>query len=165
MPIVPFHGLPENARVWIFASDRPLGETQTDLLLAEVDRYLAGWQAHGAPLHCARQWRADRFLAVGVDPTTANASGCSIDGLFRALQALEPLIGSRLVGGGRVFYRDSTGAARSVARDEFGELVDQGAVTRDTTVFDTTVSSVLAWKERFERPAGDAWTATFFADA
>ena len=47
------------------------------------------------------------------------ASGCSIDGLFRTLQTLERALGTRLVAGGRVFYRDARGAVCAVSRAEF----------------------------------------------
>src|SRR5258708_25662393 len=105
MPIVPFRELPDSARIWVFASDRELPGAPADTLLAAVDAFLAGWKAHGVPLRCAREWRDDRFLAVGVDVTAENASGCSIDGLFRTLQQLQREIGAQLVGGGRRFYR------------------------------------------------------------
>src|SRR5258708_6404279 len=109
MPIVPFDTLPDSARVWVFASDRPLDGDRANELLAAVDEYLATWSAHGVPLRCGREWRDARFLAIGVDITAENASGCSIDGLFRRLQQLEQSLGSRLVGGGRVFFRTQSG--------------------------------------------------------
>ncbi|MDQ3673342.1 MAG: ABC transporter ATPase, partial [Gemmatimonadota bacterium] len=83
MPIVEFEDLPDSSRVWVFGSDRRLEEEEAVMLLEEVDRFLAGWKAHGAPLTVGRNWRHDRFLAVAVDQSTAGASGCSIDGLFR----------------------------------------------------------------------------------
>jgi hypothetical protein len=100
MPVVSFDSLPANARVWVFASDRPLRGEDSRALLAEVDRFLDEWKAHGSPLRSAREWRNDRFLAIGIDPTVEQASGCSIDGLFRGLQALESSLGTRLVAGG-----------------------------------------------------------------
>ena len=161
MPAVAFTLLPDDARVWVFASDRPLRGKESEQLLAEVDAFLAQWKAHGAPLRCAREWRDDRFLAIGVDPTVEQASGCSIDGLFRTLQQLERTIGSRLVGGGRVFYRTKAGI-ETASRDEFAERVRTGDVARETPVFDTSLTGAGDWRQNFERPAGQAWTATFF---
>jgi hypothetical protein len=88
MPIVPFDALPNESRIWIFASDRVVAGAAADTLLAAVDQFLSAWRAHGVPLRCARDWRDDRFLTVGVDVNEENASGCSIDGLFRELQQL-----------------------------------------------------------------------------
>lgn len=161
MPIVPFTTLPDDARVWVFASDQPLSGAVADTLLATVDQFLSDWKAHGVPLRCARDWRDDRFLAIGVDVNAENASGCSIDGLFRTLQQLERSIGTRLVGGGRVFYRTRAGIETS-SREQFVERVKRGDVARDTPVFDTSITAADAWRTRFEQPAGRSWTAGFF---
>src|SRR5437773_5945066 len=122
MPIVPFDSLPDSARVWVFGSDRPIPGAPADSLLAAVDQFLSEWKAHGVPLRSGRDWREDRFLAIGVDVTQENASGCSIDGLFRTLQVLEREIGARLVGGGRVFYR-TAGRTEVSSRDAFEALI------------------------------------------
>jgi len=130
-------------------------------VLGAVDHFLAAWKAHGVPLVCARDWRDHRFLAIGVDVNAENASGCSIDGLFRALQQLERSVDSRLVGGGRVFYRTANGIA-TTSRDQFVEQVKRGDVPKTTPVFDTGVSAASAWRTRFEQPAESGWTARYF---
>ena len=159
MPRVPFAQLPDDARVWVFASATELRGPGSDRLLDAVDDFLSEWNAHGSPLVCARDWRDDRFLAVGVDQSTAGASGCSIDGLFRTLVRLEPELGTKLLGGARVFYRDATGQVQVATRAAFGELAKAGTVSDDTLVFDTSLTSAAAWREEFERPARQSWHA------
>ncbi|MGQ0539864.1 MAG: hypothetical protein ACT4R6_13025, partial [Gemmatimonadaceae bacterium] len=121
--------------------------------------HLAGWQAHGLPLTCARDWRDDSFLAVGVDQRDAHASGCSIDGLFRTLQRLEPALGTSLVEGGRVFYRDPDGRIVCVSRAQFAERAAAGVIAASTPVFDTAVTAAAGYREGFEQPASASWHA------
>src|SRR6478672_1624639 len=128
MSLVPFTTLPADARIWVFGSDAPLSGAVADTLLAEVDSYLDQWKAHGFPLRAAREWRDNRFLIIGIDPTVEQASGCSIDGLFRSLQQMQTSVGAQLLGGGRVFYRDASGATQSVPRDEFESLASSGKI-------------------------------------
>lgn len=161
MPIVPFSALPDSARLWVFASDQPIVGAIAESVLASVDRFLAEWRAHGVPLRSARDWRDDRFLAVAVDVNEENASGCSIDGLFRTLQQLERQIGTRLVGGGRVFYRVDS-KIETATRDELLERVRSGAVTRATPVFDTSIVTAADWRSKFERPAAESWMSGLF---
>jgi hypothetical protein len=165
MPRVKFSELPGQSRVWVFASDRQLRGDEAKMLLDEVDRFLDEWRAHGQPLRNARDWRDDRFLAIGVDPTAEQASGCSIDGLFRALQSFEKTLNASLVGGGRVFYRDATGDAQLAARKDIPDLVRIGALSEDTPVFDTTVTDASAWRDRFVRPAKETWVASLVSPA
>lgn len=157
MPLVPFASLPDHARCWVFAADRPLDAAESAILLSAVDAYLAQWKAHGAPLTVAREFRDGRFLAVAADERAAGASGCSIDGLYRALQGLERTLGTALVTGGRVFWRAADGSVAGGPRSAFTAAGATGAVTPGTPVFDTTVGTAAAWRTAFERPAADTW--------
>ncbi len=157
MPQTSFDQLPDSARVWVFAASRPVTGAAAERLLGVVDQHLDQWAAHGAPLTSGRAWADDAVLTVAVDQRTANASGCSIDGLFRTLQRLEPEVGASMVGGGRVVFRDATGAVRSVSRDEWTELGKRGEVSSGTPVFDTTVQTLGEWRERLEVEAGKSW--------
>jgi hypothetical protein len=158
--MVGFRDLPPAARVWVFASDRPLRGGDATTLLDEVDRFLSQWKAHGAPLRSAREWRDDRFLVIGVDPTAEQASGCSIDGLFRGLQALERTLSTRLVGGGRIFYRGRDGKPELVSRTEAPRVL-----SGDTAVFDTSITDAAGYRARFERPARDTWVSALLNQA
>jgi hypothetical protein len=159
MPVAEIQDLPDSARTWVFGADRDLDESVTDLLLREVDRFIAQWHAHGAPLTAARDWKHGRFLTVAVDQSTAGASGCSIDGLFRALKSLEPRLGASLVTSGLLFFRDPRGRIESVDREQFAELSAKGTIGPDTRVFDPTVTTLGEWRARFELNAGESWHA------
>lgn len=157
MPLVPFNALPDDARLWVFAASDPVTGESAESLLNAVDEWLADWKAHGEPLTCGRDWRDDRFLAIGVDQSTAGASGCSIDALFRILQNLQGELGTSLLSGGRVFYRSGGGAIEATTRVEFGERAARGEVSDDTPVFDTSLTSAGAWRSAFERSAANSW--------
>ena len=163
MPRVEFSTLPDSARLWVFGAAAPVAGEAADALLAEVDRYLASWRAHGAPLVCARDWRHDRFLAIAVDEAATGASGCSIDGMFRVLTELERTIGTSLVGGGTVFWRDPRGEIRATTRSAFQTAAREGEADESTIVFDTTVDTVGAWRGRFEGAAAESWHARVIA--
>src|SRR5690349_5668021 len=160
MPRVSFEELPDDARVWVFGAAEALPAPASRQLLETVDDFLDHWNAHGSPLVCAREWRDDRFLAIGVDQSTAGASGCSIDGLFRTLARLEPELGTTLLGGGRVYYRDAEGRVNVTTRGTFNQLAREGKVGPDTPAFDTSITSADAWRDRFEQPTSRSWHAS-----
>jgi hypothetical protein len=162
MSVVPFANLPDDARLWVFAASQPIAGERAALLLTAVDDWLAEWKAHGEPLTCGRDWRENRFLAIGVDQSSAGASGCSIDALFRVLQQLQGALGTSLVGGGRVFYRSRSGAVEAVTRGEFASLAASGALDPSTIVFDTSITTAREYRVRFERQARDGWHQDFF---
>jgi hypothetical protein len=165
MPVVDFGQLPSNARIWIFASSRPLQGAEATYLLEEVDRFLTDWKAHGVPLRSSREWREDRFLVVGVDPTAEQASGCSIDGLFRGLRELEQRLATTLLEGGRVFYRDAKGKAQVALRKELPTLSQVGVLTSDTPIFDVSLTDAATFRSTFVRPARETWVGPLLAHA
>jgi hypothetical protein len=157
MPRVEFDALPNDARVWVFAADRPLNDEQSTRLLREVDDFLSEWHAHSLPLQCARAWRDARFLAIGVDQSSAGASGCSVDGLFRLFKTLAPSLGASFLSGGTVYWREPGGAVRAGSRKEFTAAASAGQITGATRVFDTAVTSAEGWRQGFEVRASETW--------
>lgn len=160
MPLVPFETLPDASRVWVFGSDRALDDDATKALLEGVEAHMEEWKAHGEPLTVGYEWRFGRLLVVGVDQRTAGASGCSIDGLFRVLQGLESTVGAKLVGGGRVFYRDSNGEVQSTDRSELKAMAASGALDENSVVFDTSLTDLGSLRSGFERAARKSWAAS-----
>jgi len=162
MPRISFDDLPDDGRLWIFPSSRPLEPTEQEVLLAEVDDFLEGWAAHGTPLRCGRSLWEDRFLLVAVDEKAAGASGCSIDTLQRRMGLLGPRMGVTLIERGPVWYRDGEEIA-AVSRARFKELAAAGEVDPETPVVDTTLTRVgEARAGALERPARESWHARAF---
>jgi hypothetical protein len=165
MPRVSFDALPDHARVFVFAADRALAPNERADLLADVDAFLDGWTAHGAPLRCARDVRYDRFLMIAVDEQAAGVSGCSIDALTQKLRQHERTLHVALLDNGPVLYRTEEGIAR-VSRAAFGDLADAGAVSPTTVVFNNTVPDLGSIRNgRWETPARDSWHARVFFGA
>ena len=108
-------------------------------------------------------WRGSR-RGRGCCASGGGASGCSIDGLFRTLKALEPKLGASLVTSGLVFYRDPSGAIQSVDRERFSALGAEGKIGLDTPVFDPTVTTLGEWRARFELDAARSWHAGLLHD-
>lgn len=162
MPRIDFESLPDHGRAWVFPAARPLKPDEATRLLEEVDAFLDGWAAHGAPLRSGRKLLWDTFLVVGVDEDASRPSGCSIDALVNRLEALGDELGVTLAEHEPVRYRDGE-AIRSVARDEFRAMARNGAVDLSTPVFDTTLTRVGALRSGgLERPARAAWHARAF---
>jgi len=162
MPRIPFDQLPSDARLWIFAAERPLSPSESGRVLDETDSFINQWMAHGVPLTAGRDLRHDQFVLVGVDERAAGVSGCSIDALVRRMQQLESVLGLELVNNAPVLYREGEAIER-VSRDRFAELAASGTVGPNTRVFDNTLSRIGDLQAgKWEVRAADAWHAKAF---
>jgi hypothetical protein len=147
--------LSDQARIWIFGAPAPLTKDRRAAVLDEATRFLWSWSAHGAALRAAAEVVDDSLLIIALDEKT-DASGCSVDALFRFAGQLG------MLDGGRVFYRTAQGVC-SATRDEFRKLVDQGSIGENTIVLDTTVERLGdirsgSWEKRF----ADSWHGRAF---
>jgi hypothetical protein len=162
MPRVPFDQLPDHGRLWVFPLTRDLTESERATVLAEVDAFLAQWAAHGSPLQSGRELRDGRFLLVGVDEDAESPSGCSIDALVNRLRAIGQEFDVSFIDHAPVWYRSADGV-HSVSRPEFKTLGAGGQVTRDTHVFDTSLTRVAELRAgKLERPAAETWHGRAF---
>jgi len=162
MPRVNFDELPPDARLWIFAAERPLSDTEHERVTSEVDAFISQWVAHDMPLRAARDVRYDQFVFIAVDERAAGASGCSIDTLVRRMKGLQKELGVELVNHSPVLYRDGVTIAR-VSRDEFADLAQAGVVDGGTVVFNNTLTTVGDMREgRWELPASQSWHGLAF---
>jgi hypothetical protein len=157
MPLVDFDSLPDSARLWVFPASRDLDDSERAFLLAAADSFLEGWAAHGVPLAVGRDWRHQRFLLVAVDEAAAEASGCSLDDLARALRNIEDQLGVSLTDYSPVVYWQN-GEICSATRLEFTELAARDVLGPHTIVFDNTVTSVRDLRQgRWQLAAGESW--------
>jgi hypothetical protein len=152
MPKVDLSSLPDTARIWLFGISPSLNDTQSRQLLQQVDQFLDGWAAHGAPVTSARALLENSFLAIAVDERS-ETSGCSIDRMFGLLRHFENGLGVSILDANRVFVRHADGRVEALSRADFRDRGDL-----HTTVFDTMAERLADVRSgHWIRQAQDAW--------
>ncbi|HEU4522002.1 MAG TPA: hypothetical protein VFT12_08370 [Thermoanaerobaculia bacterium] len=152
MPRTDITQLPDTSRSWIFGISPALDELKQQRLLAAVDAFLAGWEAHGHPIRSAREIIEGMFLVIAVDKE-AETSGCSIDRLFSTLAASERELGVSILDSGRIFFRHGDGRPDAISRAAFRENADGHTIVFDTNVEQLGVIRSGAW----QKPAAQSW--------
>ena len=59
-----FHTLPEQARIWLYASEKALTQSQQDYILNIISEELKGWNAHKQPLTAGVAILENHFIVV-----------------------------------------------------------------------------------------------------
>lgn len=158
-----FPALPDDARCWVYAAERPLTEDEQRRLLGMLDAFFDGWTSHGRRVEGAATIREDRFLIVAGHRADAMISGCGIDAGVQAAEAAATALGLGWLSPLLVFWREADGAVTHGPRSAFRKRVRSGAVTAATPVFDVSISTLGELRRgAFERPAGKAWHARVF---
>jgi hypothetical protein len=100
-----FHTLPEQARIWVYASEKALTQNQQAYILNHISKHLKGWNAHKEPLTAGVTILENHFIIVGLDEDKNGASGCSIDTLQNTIQKIEKQLTLSLMNRLDVFYK------------------------------------------------------------
>lgn len=158
--LVDFNSLSDTSRIWLYQSDQKFTDEQVAQLEKDLSTFLTGWTAHGASLKAGFEIKYNRFIAIGLDQTEAAASGCSIDSQVRFIISLQEELGVDLLDKMNVTYYQNDHIHYKTLLD-FKKMIKDGAVGKNTIVFNNLVATVGEYKVNWEIAAKDSWHSRF----
>ena len=157
---IDFKELPEDARVWIYQSNRSFTPEEQAQLTSQLKAYLEEWTAHGSELWASFEIRYNRFIVIGANQNVHAVSGCSLDALVRFIQQLEQAYNVTLLDRMNVSYRQGEYIAYKPLI-EFKKMVKDKAVSAQTIVFNNLVNTKWEYEEHWEVPLQESWHSRF----
>lgn len=151
--------LSPQSRVWIYQSNRPLSEEQSQEIEKAANDFAWRWVSHHQQLHAAATFLHHRFLVLMVDESRAGASGCSIDSSVAFVKQLQAEYGVDFFDRMSFSYQDEDGAVHTISRAAFAEAYQTGQITDDTLVFDTLVKNKAELDQALLKPLRESWHA------
>ena len=156
-------GLPDTARVWIYAADRDLETHEQDRLNGILSDFCSAWSSHGRKVESSSAIVAGRFAVIAGMIPGGDVSGCGIDASVHALDHAAAELGLTWLPSIWIHYRTASGEVRSCTRAQFREYVRSGEAGAETTVFDLNIQTLGELRQgAFERPARETWHARVF---
>lgn len=158
--IVPFKELPENARIWVYQSNRPFTEEELKKIEPKLEKFVEDWTVHGSNLNAGFEIKYRRFIVIGINQDIASASGCSIDASVHFIQDLEREYNVDLLDKMNVTYRQGEYIAHKALLD-FKKMVKARSVSPKTVVFNNLVNTKSEYQEFWEVPLIESWHKRF----
>lgn len=154
MSLAAFAALPDEARLWLVAIDRPV---ETARLAPDLEAFLGRWRHKGVQYHAAWALLEDRILAIAEPTLAANPSGCAIDGMLRNVCQISERLGLGLLDPQDVIARLPEGL-RVFSRADLGARLADGTLRADTPILDLALLTLGELRGgRFERPLASTW--------
>lgn len=155
--------LPDSARVWIYAADRTLDESEQDRLVELLESFCGSWRSHGRRVESAATVLEGRFAVISGDIPGGDISGCGIDASVHALDRAARELDLGWLPGLAVHFRSRDGSISSASRADFRSMVKSNQVHSRTPVFDLSIETLGALRSgRFEQPAEATWHGRVF---
>ena len=154
--------LPDKARLWIYAFEKPLGESERRLVDERLGAFMTQWRSHHVDVEGAFVVLYDRFVILS-GASRDGISGCPIDSSVENFKSFRDQHGLDALNRNLVHYRDADGNIKALDRAAFKAEVDADRCRAETTVFDLTIETLGDLRAgRFEVPLADAWHAKVF---
>ena len=145
-----FHTLPEQARIWLYASEKELTQSQQDYILNVISEELKGWNAHKQPLTAGVTILENHFIVVALDENKNGASGCSIDTLQNTIQKIEKELTLSLMNRLNVFCKIED-EILCIPSFKLGSVADE-----DTFFYDLTILT-KSDLNTYLKPISEGW--------
>jgi hypothetical protein len=138
-----------NHRIWIYTLSKELTNEQLADFKIKCLEFVNSWTAHDVKLDATYELVNNRLLIFKVNEESYNASGCSIDKQVRFIKEQEQVLHIELLNRMLVAYEQNS-ELQITHQSKIKELVLSGDITKDTLIYDNTITSsnslLLAWK-------------------
>ena len=156
--------LDDSARVWVHVANRRMTSDEAHAVQSHLDKFVAGWHAHGAALKAQAAVVHGWMVLLAVDERSQQATGCSIDASVSALKQIASLHPSMVdldfFDRMAVLHRSSSETPwKRTSLSTFWAQRKAGLVDDAEQVFDTTVSTLEELKTRGVVLMGASWHA------
>ena len=155
-----YKNLPNNARVWIYQSDREFTAKEIEIVSVKAVDFINQWTRHGDDLKGSFTFKYNQFLVLAVDETFNTVSGCSIDSSVRFIQALEKELQLDLMNKMNVTFKDNE-HINLVKLADFQRFAKEQKITSETIVFNNMVATKQDFENNWEVPARESWHKRF----
>jgi hypothetical protein len=150
--------MPEDARVWVYQSNRVLSNEEVAMIEKETSHFLANWSSHGAQMNASCEVAFNRVLVIAADESQAHASGCGIDKSVNFVKQLGSKLGVDFFNRTMVLYEGADGIVEAPLH-QFWAMRKALIIHDATMVVDTTVRSVGQFRSEFLKLFRSSWHA------
>lgn len=159
---VPFDELSQQARVWVYQSDRRLTEAEVLFIKEAAPAFLNEWATHGNPLRASFQLIENQFLVLAVEESAQAASGCSIDSSVSFIKALEKELQLSFMDRAKVAFAMENQVILE-ALPQIRNSIAAGKITAETQTYNTLVNNKQELEEKWLLPAKETWLKRYFS--
>lgn len=154
--------MPENARLWVYQSDRPFTPEEEKEVDSAMASFVAQWAAHGQPLKAAYSIEYHQFIVLAVDESYNLASGCSIDASVGVIRQIQEKYNLNLLDRTKIAFLIDKKVAL-FPMNGLKQAVQAGELDENTPLFNNMVDNAGAWKSGWVIPAKSSWASRYFS--
>lgn len=154
-----FENFRDDARIWIYQSNRFLTDEESPSIQQEIDLFANGWVAHNHELKATGKIMRGYFVILSVDESYHKPSGCSIDSSVHFIQSMEKKFGISFFERLNLAYETGEGI-ELIHKSNIRKNVESGHLTNSTMIFNNLIQSNEELDSKWRIPLSESWAAT-----
>lgn len=158
---IPFEEMAETSRVWIYQSNKSIGQADQAEMQAQCTSFFDQWAAHGQSLKSSFQILHDKFLVISVDESFNQASGCSIDASVALIKSLEQHFDINFFDRTKISFLVNNEIV-DIPMSKIKASVENGEIEANTLTFNNLVEDIRSFNENWKVEAKDSWLKRYF---
>ncbi len=155
--MIAYNQLPDNARVWIYQSNRAFSDAQTKVIERKIVDFIQEWRSHGAAVRAWGGIKYNRFIILIVDESYEVPSGCSIDSSVALIKQIGTKMNVNMFDRLDFAYKTADNKVLSAGRDDFADLYANNQINDQTIVFNNLVTTKKDLENKWEIALADSW--------
>lgn len=147
---------PDNAKVWIYQSSKPLEKDELDYIKVQIDNFLSTWESHGKMVTSTFEIFHDLFVVLFADEKGDRLCGTAQDNSVKLMKQLEQELEVEFLNRMIQSYKEGE-SVKVVNINDFSTLLANNDITEDTIVFNNTITTKADFDKNWEVPLKDSW--------
>ena len=154
-----FSNLDPDSKVWIFQSTVKLNSKEEFFLKKELDVFLDQWKSHGNNLKADYILFKSHFIIISVDKFFFEASGCSLDKLFKKIKDLGSFLDKDFFQRDYIFFEFSDHKIQNLKIREFKYNLSRNII-KPLVIYDNSIyllnqlrgewrNDIVSWKSKY----------------
>jgi len=157
--LVDFNTLSEEAKVWIYPSNRKFYPQEIEGLNAKLIAFVKEWKEDDEDFKSSVELKYNRFIIFSAEGNKALLNA-DIDTLVTFILQLQEEYKVELLDRMNVCFKQGEYTQYKELKD-FKKLIKNKAVTEKTIVFDNLVETKLELENHWEVPISESWYSRF----
>jgi hypothetical protein len=149
----------DNARVWIYQSNRPFNEKEEDEINEQLYQFYVQWNSHGEPVKGWAKLLFRQFIVIMADETEVMVGGCSTDSSVRAVKSIERQYHVDLFDRMTLTFLVKN-KAEMLPYNQVQYAVDKGYIDKNTPFFNNLAGTKKELMHNWLVPLGNSWLAS-----
>jgi hypothetical protein len=151
-----FNEMPSDAKVWIYAADRILTESETLDIQNAGNDFTRSWTAHQNQLKAEFAILHNTFMVLMVDENMNEVSGCGIDKSVHFMQEIDKKYNLDAFNRLRIELWQNN-AVVITNKQKLSVMLQENTANTQTIVFNKTVTTKEQFDSGFQIPLDKSW--------